>query len=139
MAVVLLDSAAVVAFLDSANVFHRAADRAISDGARDDRLISSAINYAEVLRSAGLGHHAQEVVRGFFSELVAEIVPADREVAERAAQLRATKPSLRLPDALVLASADLHADAVLGADRQWLQVTGLRCELRLLEAHRPGR
>ena len=35
-----------------------------------------------------------------------------------------------MPDALILATADLHADAVLTGDERWLNVIGLTCELR---------
>ncbi|MHB8492529.1 MAG: PIN domain-containing protein [Solirubrobacteraceae bacterium] len=136
MAVVLLDSVAVVAYLDATNAFHRAADEAISAAAGEHRLIASAINYAEVLTGAKLGHRDEEIVRGFFADLVAEIVPVDREVAERAAELRGARRSVRLPDALVLATADLYADVLIGADAQWAKVKGLSCELHTLTAGR---
>jgi hypothetical protein len=35
-----------------------------------------------------------------------------------------------MPDALILATADLNADVVLTGDERWLKVPGLRCELR---------
>lgn len=55
-----------------------------------------------------------------FSDLAAEVAPISREVGRRAAQLRAAHPSLRLPDALVLATGDvLEAAAVLTTDRRW--------------------
>jgi predicted nucleic acid-binding protein len=132
VAVVLLDSVAVVAYLDATNVFHAAADEAVTTAAGQDRLIASAINYAELLTGAKLGHHDEQVVRGFFSELVSEVVPVGREVAERAAELRGAMKSLRLPDALVIATADLHADVLIGAEDQWVKRRRLSCELRLL-------
>lgn len=50
-------------------------------------------------------------------------MPVDEEVAVTAAQLRATHRSLRLPDALVLATAPaVKADAVLTGDEQWLRI-----------------
>lgn len=139
MAVVLLDSVAVVAYLDSSNVFHEAADQLITASAREHRLISSAVNYAEVLMGARLGHRDEEVVRGFFAELVAEVVPVGREVAERAAELRGAQRSLRLPDALIIATADLYADVLIGAEEAWAKVKGLECELRLISPRRTAR
>jgi predicted nucleic acid-binding protein len=136
VAVVLLDSVAIVAYLDATNVFHAAADGAITRSAREDRLSSSAINYAELLTGAKLGHHDEQVVRGFFSELLSEVFPVGRDIAERAAELRGAKKSLRLPDALVLATADLHADVLIGAEDQWAKVRGLACELTLLRPRR---
>lgn len=46
--------------------------------------------------------------------------PLDEEVAVAAARRRARHPRLRLPDALVLATADVEdADTVLTGDRRW--------------------
>jgi hypothetical protein len=42
-------------------------------------------------------------------------------------------PSLRLPDALVVATADLHSERLVGADEQWAKIKGLSCELELLK------
>jgi predicted nucleic acid-binding protein len=136
VAVVLLDSVAIVAYLDATNVFHAAADEAITRAASEGTLSSSAVNYAELLTGVKLGHHDERVVRGFFSELLSEIIPVGMDVAERAAELRGAKKSLLLPDALVLATADLHADVLIGAENQWAKIRGLACELRLL---RPAR
>jgi hypothetical protein len=59
-------------------------------------------------------------VRGFFSDLIDAVLPVDREVAERAATLRGAKRSLRLPGALILATADLQqADVAITGDRRW--------------------
>jgi predicted nucleic acid-binding protein len=132
VAIVLLGSVAIVAYLDATNVFHAAADEAITRAAREDRLSSSAVNYAELLTGAELGHHDEQVVRGFFSELVSEVAPVGLDVAERAAELRGAKKSPRLPDALVLATADLHADVLLGVEDQRAKIRGFACELRLL-------
>ena len=134
MAVVLLDSVTVVAYLDATNVFHAAADDAVSTTAAEHRLIASAVNYAELLTGAKLGHHDEQIVRGFFSELISEVVPVGVDVAERAAELRGATRSLRLPDALVIATADLHADILIGADEQWAKLKGLSCELQLLRS-----
>jgi PIN domain nuclease of toxin-antitoxin system len=45
--------------------------------------------------------------------------PVDREVAVATARLRALHPALRLPDALVLATAEVDDADVLTADRRW--------------------
>jgi len=37
-----------------------------------------------------------------------------------------------MPDALILATADLNADVVLTGDEQWLKAPGLNCELRYI-------
>jgi len=62
-------------------------------------------------------------------------LPVDREVAARAATLRGKRISLRMPDALILATADLHEDidTIVGADDDWPKVKGLSCKVELLK------
>jgi predicted nucleic acid-binding protein len=130
--VALLDSSAVVAFLDADDTLHPAADRAVRDVAREHALAVSAVTFAEVLTGAKLGHHDETVVRRFLTEVVGARLPVDDEVAERAAELRAAERALRMPDALILATADLHADAVLTGDARWPAVGGLGCVVTAL-------
>jgi predicted nucleic acid-binding protein len=129
--VALLDSAAVAGFLDGDDAFHASADERIRELAGRDTLIVSVITYAELLTGAGLGHHEQSAVRGFFGQLIDEVYSVDRAVAERAAELRSQTPSLKMPDALILATADLRrADLVITADDRWAGVgIGARVEL----------
>lgn len=127
----LLDSVAVAGFLDRDDAFHAAADARIRQLAGRDTLIVSVITYAELLTGAGLGHHEQSEVRGFFAQLIDEVYDVDRAVAERAAELRSRTPVLRMPDALILATADIqHADLVVTGDDRWPGVgIGARVEL----------
>jgi predicted nucleic acid-binding protein len=129
--VVLLDSAAIAGFLDRDDVFHATADECVRALAGRERLITSVVSYAEVLTGAQLGHHDATKVRGFFHDLVDDVYDVDRSVAERAAELRAGTPSLRMPDALILATAHLRdADVVVTADHRWVGVlAGPRVEL----------
>jgi predicted nucleic acid-binding protein len=128
---VLLDSAVVAGFLDRDDVFHPPADARVRELAGREQIVVSVITYAELLTRAGAGHHAETAVRGFFTDLVDEIHDVNRAVAERAAQLRVAKTSLRMPDALILATADVHEAAlVITADRRWVDVlAGERIEL----------
>lgn len=136
MGVVLLDSVVIVAFLDASNAFHRDADAAVRAAARADTLVASVVTYAELLTGAKLGRRDELLTRGFFDELLADVLPVDRRVAERAAELRAARKGLRLPDALILASADQVADTVVTADAQWSKVKGLSCAVRVLSGAR---
>lgn len=131
MGVVLLDSVVVVAYMDATNAFHRPAVEVVEQAIRRGSLVASAINYAELLTGAKLGHRDEALTRGFFSELVADVIPVGPAVAERAAEIRA-QSNVRLPDALVLATADLHSDRVVSADASWSRVSGLSCSLDLL-------
>ena len=81
---VVLDSDAVVAFLDRDDALHAPADAAIRDLAREQRLLVSVVTYAEVLTGARLGHHDEGQVRGFFSRLISEVLPVETLVADKA-------------------------------------------------------
>jgi hypothetical protein len=131
---VALDSAAVVAFLDQDDKLHSAADAAIRGLIAGNRFFASAVTFAEVLTGAHLDHHDEAVVRGFFDDLVAEILPVETVTAERAARLRAEHKALRMPDALILAAADGHPDVdlVLTGDAGLGTVRGLSCRVDLL-------
>lgn len=115
MGVVVLDAGVLIAVLERRDVHHTAATSAIG-AARDrgDRLLLPASSYSEILvNPSRSGQAAVDKVDGFVDALPSTVVPMDRMIAASAAALRAAHGrSLRLPDALVLATAD-----VLGADR----------------------
>ena len=73
-------------------------------------------------------------VAGFFSELLSAVLPVDTAVADKAADLRSRFRSLRMPDALILATAetDPDVDLVVTGDRQLAKVSGLGVQIRLL-------
>lgn len=132
--VALLDSVAVAGFLDRDDAFHTAADARIRELAGHETLVVSVITYAELLTGAGLGRHERSAVRGFFAELIDEVYSVDRAVAEGAAELRSRTPSLKMPDALILATAELHnADLVVTGDDRWPAV-GIASRVELLAA-----
>ncbi len=131
---VVLDSDAVVGFLDRSDALHGAADEAIRDLIGDHHLLVSTVTYAEVLTGARLGRHDEAQVRGFFFELCAGVLSVDVEIADRAAELRARLKSLRMPDALILATADIapEVELVLTGDQQMERISGLACRVQLL-------
>lgn len=131
---VVLDSAAVVAFLDQDDALHGAADAAIRKLIATNRFFASAVTFAEVLTGVHLQHHDEGVVRGFFDDLVAEILPVETATAELAARLRGDHKALRMPDALILAAADGHPDVdlILTGDAGFKSVRGLSCRVRLV-------
>jgi predicted nucleic acid-binding protein len=131
---VVLDSDAVVGFLDRDDALHDAADAAVRDVMGEHRILVSAVTYAEVMTGARLGRHDEAAVGGFFAELISAILPVNVHVADRAAALRARFRSLRMPDALIIASADTEAsvDLIITGDQQIAKVSGLSCTVRLL-------
>jgi predicted nucleic acid-binding protein len=135
---VVLDSDAAIGFLDQDDALHRAADSAIRQLAREQPLVISAVTYGEVLTGVRLGRHGEEPVDGFFSELISEIVPVDLEVAALAADLRARVPALRMPDALILETAENGPDVelIVTGDAELAAVGGITVAVRLLGVQR---
>ena len=131
---VALDSNVVVGFLDRSDPLHDAADRAIRDLLATQQLFVSVITYAEVLTGARLGHHDEDQVMGFFADLISRILPVDVAIADRAAGLRAAAKALQMPDALIVASAELdpQVDLLLSGDRDVAKLKGLDCPVDLL-------
>lgn len=125
MALTVLDAGVVIALLDPDDVHHAVSIDALTDHA-DDRLLLPASAYAELLVAPMRAGRLDEV-RGRLHELAIDVLPVDAEVAEHAAALRAEHPPLRLPDALVLASAGVvGADGVLTIDRRWARFPDVR-------------
>lgn len=105
MGAVALDANVAIAVLSAGDAHHR---RAIADlGTVIDQgatLLMGAAAYSEILVHA-LREEEGGLVDDFVDRLRIEIVSADRVVARRAAQLRAENGTLRLSDALVVATA----------------------------------
>ena len=102
---------------------HGAAVSAVGQ-ARREALVLPASAYAEILVDPWRrGLDAVAVAKGFVKNLGIRIEPLTDDVAERAARLRARHRSLRLPDALVLATADALDASALTCDRTWSRLT----------------
>ncbi len=131
---ILLDSTVIVGFLDADDALHDVSVAKFREIVGSHTLAASVISYAEVMTGVALGHHPLESVDGFFEAFVKELLPVDRRVAARAATLRGERRSLPMPDALILAAADLHTDieTVLCADGDWPKVKGLDVKVELL-------
>lgn len=125
MGAVVVDASVVLAILDSDDSHHRSAVEAWRKSrAAGDRVILPASVLAEVLVGASrLGNGAVKTAEAFIDSLVDSVRDIDRQVARAAASYRARYPSLRLPDALVLAVGSiLNADTILTADARWSRV-----------------
>lgn len=124
MALIVVDASVLIAFFDSANPHHKRAVDALTAAARE-QLVLPVSAYAEVLVGAlRQGSAAAAVVDEAIADLAMQIEPITKDIAHRAAALRATHERLRLPDALVLAVGDaLSATSVLTADRLWPRVS----------------
>ncbi|HEX6475113.1 MAG TPA: PIN domain-containing protein [Candidatus Limnocylindria bacterium] len=123
MGLTVLDAGVIIGVLDADDAHHDAARRALAKAIEaGDALAVPASVYAEVLVApAGVGVAAVRRVDALLNDLAVDVEPATRQLAKRAAELRARHGRrLRLPDALVLATAvHLRADQVLTVDRGW--------------------
>jgi len=102
---VVFDADVVIGFLAPLDSHHPAAVRQVRPWlAREHRRLIAATTYAEALvrpvRSGEMG-----IVDGFVEHGKVEIVPLDRRLARKTAELRARHRTLRLPDAVTLATA----------------------------------
>lgn len=135
MGTVLLDSSAVVGFLQRDDALHSPASTEVGRVVRaGSPLAISAVTWMEILTGAALGHREQTIVRGFVADFAIAILPVDAGIAERAARIRArsarspagaaSRPTISPPDALILATADVEPDIdrVVGGDARWTRV-----------------
>jgi predicted nucleic acid-binding protein len=122
MGTVVLDASVVLALFDPEDALHASASAAARErrAAGDDFLLPASV-LAEVL--VGAARRGEAELAGRRALAIAAFGPphpVDEEVAVAAARRRARHRSLRLPDALVIAAADVAgADAVLTGDKRW--------------------
>jgi predicted nucleic acid-binding protein len=122
MGLTVVDAGVIIGFLDRSDAHHASSHRSLSDAlVRNDRVVLPASAFAEVLVGPSRrGATAVATVRQLIDRVPIEIEPLDEGVAAAAAELRARHAGLRLPDALVLATAHvLDADLLVTTDRKW--------------------
>ncbi len=122
MALIHLDAGVLIGFLDRDDAHHQAAGAVIAEALDEgDRLAMAASALAECLVGpARRGDEAVELVHDLRRRLPIEVVDLDVDIATAAARLRAGQRSLRLPDALVIATAfEREADELVTTDRGW--------------------
>jgi len=122
MGLTVVDAGVVIGLLDGSDPHHPCAASALQEASdRRDRLILPASGLAEVL--VGASRRGRGAVEGLLRRLERvpfRIVPLDQPMATAAAALRASHRSLKLPDALIVATAFvLAADVLLTTDRRW--------------------
>lgn len=122
MGLIALDAGVVIGFLDGSDPHHERALQVLRAAIdRSSVLALPASVYAEVLvRPARRGAEAMQTVRELVERVPIRVAPLDDRTAAAAAELRANHRSLKLPDALVIASAAvLDADELVTTDRGW--------------------
>jgi predicted nucleic acid-binding protein len=122
MGLTVLDAGVIIGFLDANDAHHTKARVAVADARnRNDRLVLPASAFAEILVGPSRKSPvAVATVRDLVDRVPIVIEPLDAEIAVAAAALRARHRSLKLPDALVIATAGhLNADHLITTDRDW--------------------
>jgi predicted nucleic acid-binding protein len=116
VALAVLDTSVVIAFRDPADALHRRATAAFRTYGSYEFVLPASV-YAEVLVGpVRNGPDAVASLEAFISDFGISIIPLTPEIARRAASLRATTRSLRLPDAFVLATGEALDTLVLTGD-----------------------
>ena len=114
----ILDASVLVGLLDTEDSHHNRAVHEVDQADRADHpLLTPASAYGEALVAfarAGRIKDARDAIAG----MGISVVPLTAPIAERAAELRARHDALRLPDALVLATADEHDGSLVTYDER---------------------
>ena len=136
MGLIHLDAGVIIGFLDGDDVHHNAARAALAGALENgDSLSIAASALAESLVGpARSGPPAVELVRAVIDRLPVWVVGLDEEIATQAAVLRARHRTLKLPDALVIATADISgADRLITTDRKWPTAKAMKLTVEIEE------
>lgn len=129
MGLIHLDAGVIIGFLDADDAHHQTSRAVLADALQHGhRLGVAASALAECLVGpARRGEQAVQTVRDLIDRLPILVVALDVEIATVAATLRAAHRALRLPDALVIATA-IHesADRLVTTDRKWPTARSLK-------------
>ena len=127
-----LDAGVIIGFLDGDDSHHDTARAALSSSRKHgDQLFIAASALAECLVGpARRSAKAVELVRTAVHRLPVSVVDLDEEIATQAAILRARHRTLKLPDALVIATAATSgADQLITTDRKWPSAKAMKLDL----------
>ncbi|HXB65129.1 MAG TPA: PIN domain-containing protein [Solirubrobacteraceae bacterium] len=118
MAALILDASVTIGLLDTADAHHaRAIDDVEAADKAGKRLLLPASAYSETLVAFARADRVDEA-REAIVAMGITVVALTEAIAERAAGLRARHEKLRLPDAIVLATAQASGGALLSYDRR---------------------
>jgi predicted nucleic acid-binding protein len=122
MGLTVVDAGVLIGFLDGDDAHHERARQALVDEIdANNRIVLPASGFAEVLVGPyRRGDDAVSTLREVIEQVPIDVAPLDDVIAAKAALLRARHRVLKLPDALVIATAVvLDADRLLTTDRGW--------------------
>jgi predicted nucleic acid-binding protein len=120
----ILDASVLIGLLDTADAHHASAvdDTEAADLA-GQQLLAPASAYSEALVAFARASRVLEA-REAIAAMGIKVTPLTAEIAEHAADLRARRGRLRLPDAIVLATARELGGGLLSYDHRLTQLAG---------------
>lgn len=122
MGALILDASVLIGLLDTADAHHaRAVDDVESADVAKRPLIAPASAYSEALVAFARAGRLDEA-RDALMAMGITVAPLTAPIAERAAALRALHQRLRLPDAIVLATATQLTGDMLSYDRRLMDL-----------------
>jgi predicted nucleic acid-binding protein len=114
----ILDASVLIGLLDTADAHHACSVNDVEDADKAGRqLLVPASAYSETLVAFARAQRIGDA-REAIAAMGIAVAPLTAAVAERAAELRARHEPLRLPDAIVLATAREFGGELLSYDRQ---------------------
>jgi len=118
----VVDASVLIATIDSRDVHHQRATEELRAVRKRHALALPAVAFSEALVAPYLASRSEGLsIEGGLRRL-GRIEPITEVIASRAAQLRA-KRQMKLPDALILATAaELRANEILTFDERWASV-----------------
>lgn len=128
-----LDSNVFIAYLQRDDAFFDSAKKLLEDiESKRYKIVFSTLTFGEVMYGAP-PNGSLEIVKSFFNDMLGAVaVAADEEVCLLAAELRLKHSSLKLPDAIHLATALVSsADRLITADKKLYTFASneIKCEL----------
>jgi predicted nucleic acid-binding protein len=122
MGVAVVDASVLIAAIDDADAHHERAIAELESALGEQRLRLPAVAFSEALVAPYRTSQSRgRAVEGGLRRL-GRVEPITPDIASRAAQLR-TKRRIKLPDALILATAvELRAQEILTFDERWRSV-----------------
>jgi predicted nucleic acid-binding protein len=118
----ILDASVLIGLLDTEDSHHdRAVDEVDQADRAERRILTPASAYSEALIAFARAKRLEDA-REAIAGMGITVVPLTAPIAERAAELRAQHDALRLPDALVLATAREHDGSLITYDERLARV-----------------
>jgi predicted nucleic acid-binding protein len=118
----ILDASVLIGLLDAVDTHHgRAVDDVEAADRQGHQLLLPASAYSETLVAFARARRLEEARRAI-TAMGITIVPLTDTIAERAAEIRARHSRLRLPDAIILATAQELGGSLLSYDRKLSQL-----------------